>query len=49
MTVEIGLLVFPNVPKFDLTAPYEIFASWSEARAPGLEDPRGARRRACGS
>jgi cyclohexyl-isocyanide hydratase len=32
MPVEIGLLVFPNVQQLDLTAPYEVFASWPEAR-----------------
>lgn len=32
MSVEIGLLVFPNVQQLDLTGPYEVFASWPEAR-----------------
>jgi cyclohexyl-isocyanide hydratase len=32
MPVEIGLLVFPDVQQLDLTAPYEVFASWPEAR-----------------
>jgi cyclohexyl-isocyanide hydratase len=32
MPVEIGLLVFPNVQQLDLTGPYEVFASWPEAR-----------------
>ncbi|MEF3365263.1 DJ-1/PfpI family protein [Methylocystis sp. 9N] len=30
--IEIGLLVFPGVQQLDLTAPYEVFASWPEAR-----------------
>jgi cyclohexyl-isocyanide hydratase len=30
--VEIGLLVFPNVQQLDLTGPYEVFASWPQAR-----------------
>jgi len=30
--IEIGLLVFPNVQQLDLTAPYEVFASWPRAR-----------------
>jgi cyclohexyl-isocyanide hydratase len=32
MPVEIGFLVFPNVQQLDLTGPYEVFASWPEAR-----------------
>jgi len=32
MSVEIGLLVFPNVQQLDLTAPYEVFATWPDAR-----------------
>jgi cyclohexyl-isocyanide hydratase len=32
MPVEIGLLVFPNVQQLDLTGPYEVFASWPQAR-----------------
>ncbi len=32
MSVEIGLLVFPNVQQLDLTGPYEVFASWPDAR-----------------
>jgi cyclohexyl-isocyanide hydratase len=32
MPIEIGLLVFPNVQQLDLTGPYEVFASWPEAR-----------------
>ena len=32
MTVEIGLLVFPDVQQLDLTGPYEVFASWPDAR-----------------
>jgi cyclohexyl-isocyanide hydratase len=32
MPVEIGLLVFPAVQQLDLTGPYEVFASWPEAR-----------------
>jgi len=32
MSLEIGLLVFPNVQQLDLTGPYEVFASWPEAR-----------------
>ncbi len=31
-TIEIGLLVFPRVQQLDLTGPYEVFASWPEAR-----------------
>jgi cyclohexyl-isocyanide hydratase len=27
MTINIGLLVFPNVQQLDLTGPYEVFAS----------------------
>jgi cyclohexyl-isocyanide hydratase len=30
--MEIGFLVFPNVQQLDLTGPYEVFASWPEAR-----------------
>ncbi len=30
--VEIGFLVFPKVQQFDLTGPYEVFASWPGAR-----------------
>jgi cyclohexyl-isocyanide hydratase len=30
--VQIGLLVFPNVQQLDLTGPYEVFASWPQAR-----------------
>jgi cyclohexyl-isocyanide hydratase len=32
MTTEIGLLVFPRVQQLDLTGPYEVFASWPQAR-----------------
>jgi cyclohexyl-isocyanide hydratase len=32
MPIEIGLLVFPNVQQLDLTGPYEVFATWPEAR-----------------
>lgn len=32
MPVEIGLLVFPAVQQLDLTGPYEVFASWPQAR-----------------
>jgi cyclohexyl-isocyanide hydratase len=32
MTIEIGLLVFPRVQQLDLTGPFEVFASWPEAR-----------------
>lgn len=32
MPVEIGLLVFPGVQQLDFTGPYEMFASWPEAR-----------------
>jgi cyclohexyl-isocyanide hydratase len=32
MTTEIGLFVFPRVQQLDLTGPYEVFASWPEAR-----------------
>ncbi|MGA2792432.1 MAG: DJ-1/PfpI family protein [Roseiarcus sp.] len=32
MPVEIGLVVFPNVQQLDLTGPYEVFASWPQAR-----------------
>jgi cyclohexyl-isocyanide hydratase len=32
MSVQIGLLVFPNVQQLDLTGPYEVFATWPEAR-----------------
>ncbi|MGD0642956.1 MAG: DJ-1/PfpI family protein [Roseiarcus sp.] len=31
-TIEIGLLVFPRLQQLDLTGPYEVFASWPEAR-----------------
>jgi cyclohexyl-isocyanide hydratase len=30
--IEIGLLVFPRVQQLDLTGPYEVFASWPQAR-----------------
>jgi cyclohexyl-isocyanide hydratase len=30
--MEIGILVFPKVQQLDLTGPYEVFASWPEAR-----------------
>lgn len=30
--MEIGFLVFPNVQQLDLTGPYEVFASWPDAR-----------------
>ncbi len=30
--MEIGFLVFPAVQQLDLTGPYEVLASWSEAR-----------------
>ena len=32
MPIAIGLLVFPDVQQLDLTGPYEVFASWPEAR-----------------
>ena len=32
MPIEIGRLVFPNVQQLDLTGPYEVFATWPEAR-----------------
>jgi cyclohexyl-isocyanide hydratase len=32
MSIAIGFLVFPNVQQLDLTGPYEVFASWPEAR-----------------
>ena len=32
MSIAIGILVFPNVQQLDLTGPYEVFASWPEAR-----------------
>ncbi len=32
MTIEIGLLVFPRLQQLDLAGPYEVFASWPEAR-----------------
>ena len=32
MTLEIGLLVFPRVQQLDLAGPYEVFASWPQAR-----------------
>ena len=32
MPVEIGFLVFPKVQQLDLTGPFEVFASWPEAR-----------------
>ncbi|WP_158814085.1 DJ-1/PfpI family protein [Methylocapsa sp. S129] len=32
MPLDIGLLVFPDVQQLDLTGPYEVFASWPEAR-----------------
>jgi cyclohexyl-isocyanide hydratase len=31
-TIEIGLLIFPRVQQLDLTGPYEVFASWPQAR-----------------
>ena len=30
--MQIGLLVFPKVQQLDLTGPYEVFASWPEAK-----------------
>jgi cyclohexyl-isocyanide hydratase len=30
--MQIGFLVFPRVQQLDLTGPYEVFASWPEAR-----------------
>ncbi|HLH51762.1 MAG TPA: DJ-1/PfpI family protein [Roseiarcus sp.] len=30
--MEIGFVVFPKVQQLDLTGPYEVFASWPEAR-----------------
>ena len=30
--IDIGLLVFPRVQQLDLTGPYDIFASWQQAR-----------------
>jgi cyclohexyl-isocyanide hydratase len=32
MTLEIGILVFPDVQQLDLTGPYEVFASLPEAK-----------------
>src|ERR1700729_1190496 len=32
MPIEIGLLVFPDVQQLDLTGPYDVFATWPEAR-----------------
>ncbi len=32
MPVEVGVLVFPDVQQLDLTGPYEVFASWPQAR-----------------
>jgi len=32
MTVAIGILVFPDVQQLDLTGPYEVFATWPQAR-----------------
>lgn len=32
MTTEIGLLAFPRVQQLDLAGPYDVFASWPEAR-----------------
>jgi cyclohexyl-isocyanide hydratase len=32
MPTAIGLLVFPDVQQLDLTGPFEVFASWPEAR-----------------
>src|SRR5262249_6730626 len=32
MTLEIGILVFPNVQQLDLTGPYEVFASLPDAK-----------------
>jgi cyclohexyl-isocyanide hydratase len=31
-TIDIGLLVFPRVQQLDLTGPYDVFASWPQAR-----------------
>ena len=31
-TTAIGLLVFPRVQQLDLTGPYDVFASWPDAR-----------------
>lgn len=30
--IDIGLLVFPRVQQLDLTGPYDVFASWPQAR-----------------
>lgn len=30
--MEIGILVFPNAQQLDLTGPYEVFASWPQAK-----------------
>ena len=30
--MEIGFLIFPDIQQLDLTGPYEVFASWPEAR-----------------
>ena len=30
--MQFGLVVFPNVQQLDLTGPYEVFASWPQAR-----------------
>jgi cyclohexyl-isocyanide hydratase len=32
MTIDIGFLVFPNVQQLDLTGPFEVFASWPQAK-----------------
>ena len=32
MSIEIGFLVFPNVQQLDLTGPFEVFASWPQAK-----------------
>jgi cyclohexyl-isocyanide hydratase len=31
-TIDIGLLVFPRVQQLDLAGPYDVFASWPQAR-----------------
>jgi cyclohexyl-isocyanide hydratase len=32
MKIQIGILVFPEVQQLDLTGPYEVFATWPDAR-----------------
>ncbi len=42
MTTEIGLLVFPCIQQLDLAGPYEVFASWPQARVHLIGKSRGA-------